>query len=92
MLITLSEVKQYLRVTFDDDDALLEQLLTTAQELCMAVARLEDGEELSAGANQMRIGILYAVAYLYEHREEADHHDLVMTLRNLLSSVREGVF
>ncbi|MBQ1362611.1 MAG: phage gp6-like head-tail connector protein, partial [Oscillospiraceae bacterium] len=45
MLITLAEVKQYLRVTYDDDDALLEQLLTAAQELCMAVARLEDGEE-----------------------------------------------
>ena len=29
---------------------------------------------------------------LYEHREDADHHELVMTLRNLLSSVREGVF
>jgi hypothetical protein len=35
---------------------------------------------------------LYALGYLYEHREQADHHDLVMTLRNLLSSVREGVF
>ena len=36
--------------------------------------------------------VLYALGYLYEHREEAGHHDLVMTLRNLLSSVREGVF
>ncbi len=36
--------------------------------------------------------VLYALGYLYEHRELADHHDLVMTLRNLLSSVREGVF
>lgn len=40
----------------------------------------------------LRTGILYALGYLYEHREEADHHDLVMTLRNLLFSVREGVF
>jgi hypothetical protein len=36
--------------------------------------------------------VLYSLGYLYEHREQADHHDLVMTLRNLLSSVREGVF
>ncbi len=35
--------------------------------------------------------VLYSLGYLYEHREQADHHDLVMTLRNLLSSVREGV-
>ena len=40
----------------------------------------------------LRIAILYALGYLYEHREEADHHDLVLTLRNLLFSIREGVF
>ena len=40
----------------------------------------------------LRTAMLYALGYLFEHREEADHHDLVMTLRNLLSSVREGVF
>jgi len=39
----------------------------------------------------LRIAILYAVGYLYEHREEADHHGLVLTLRNLLSAIREGV-
>ena len=36
--------------------------------------------------------VYFSLGYLYEHREEANHHDLVMTLRNLLSSVREGVF
>ena len=39
----------------------------------------------------LRVGVFYTLGYLYEHREEADHHDLVMTLRNLLFSVREGV-
>ena len=39
----------------------------------------------------LRIGVLYALGYLYEHREEADHHDLVLTLRSLLFSIREGV-
>ena len=92
MLVSLAEVKQYLRVTFDDDDALLEQLLTTAQELCMAVARLEGSEEESAGANQMRVGILYAVAYLYEHREEADHKALTISLRSLLTDIRREGF
>ena len=38
-----------------------------------------------------RVGVFYTLGYLYEHREEADHHDLVMTLRNLLFSIREGV-
>ena len=39
----------------------------------------------------LHIGILYTLGYLYEHREEADHHDLSITLRNILSSIREGV-
>lgn len=55
----------------------------------------ESGVEASAtltrNRNLMRIAILYTVGYLYEHREEADHHDLVITLRNILFSIREGV-
>ena len=39
----------------------------------------------------MRVAILYALGYLYEHREEADHHGLTLTLRSLLFGIREGV-
>lgn len=47
--------------------------------------------ELTAARNLMRVAIYYALAYLYEHREEADHHKLSLTLRAILSSLREGV-
>ena len=40
----------------------------------------------------IRVAILYCLGYLYEHRQEADHHDLDLTLRSLLCSIREGVF
>ena len=30
--------------------------------------------------------------YLYEHREDANHNDLAITLRALLSDMREGSF
>ena len=48
-------------------------------------------DEMKAMRETMRVGILYAIGYLYEHREEADHHDLVLTLRCLLFVLREGV-
>lgn len=32
------------------------------------------------------------VAYLYEHREEADHHALTLTLRSLLFGSRKEAF
>ena len=38
----------------------------------------------------LRVAILYALCYLYEHREEADHHALMLTLRSLLFGIREG--
>lgn len=47
-------------------------------------------DEMKGIRDLIKIAILYSTAYLYEHREEADHHDLVMTLRNILFSVREG--
>ena len=34
---------------------------------------------------------LYAVAYLYTHRENADHNALLLTLRAMLFAQREGV-
>lgn len=47
--------------------------------------------ELTAARETMRIAILYALGYLNEHREDADHHALTLTLRSLLFALREGV-
>ena len=47
--------------------------------------------ELTAARETMRVAILYALGYLFEHREDADHHDLLLTLRSLLFALREGV-
>jgi len=38
-----------------------------------------------------RVAVLYALGYLYEHRDEADHHALMLTLRSILSAIRKGV-
>jgi hypothetical protein len=38
------------------------------------------------------VAVLYALAYLNEHREEADHHALTITLRNLLFGERDPKF
>ena len=88
MLITLDEIKNYLRVDFDDDDALLTALLASGQQLCMDVART-DYAIAFAEAENAKVAVMYAAAYLYEHREEADHHALTLTLRSLLFASRE---
>lgn len=48
------------------------------------------GEEQAAVRETMKVAVLYAVGYMFEHREEADHHALVLTLRSILFAVREG--
>ena len=90
MIVNLDEMKGYLRVDFDDDDALIENFVTTGQNLCADIARLSV-DELGAIPSS-KIAVMYAVAYLYEHREEADHHQLVMDLRSLLFGVRKPGF
>ncbi len=91
MVVTLEEMKNYLRVDYEDDDALLTGLIGAAQNLCMDVARTEDKTVFAAEENA-RIAVMYAVAYLYEHREEADHTALTLTLRALLFGIRKEGF
>ena len=92
MLVTLEEAKQYLRVDFDDEDTLITHLIQTAQRLCMSIVREDDEEAFEQNYLEARIAILYSIGYLYEHREEADHHALTLTLRSLLFGVRKEAF
>ena len=103
-LISLDEAKEYLRVDSADEDAVISSLLLSAELLARDIGRLtdetwsavnadpgkDDSAELISLRASLRIAVLYSLGYLFEHREDADHHDLVMTLRNLLFSVREG--
>ncbi len=92
MLLELEEVKNYLRVDSDEEDDLVSGLSQSAETLCMDVARIADAEEFAALGDTAKTAVLYATAYLYEHREEADHHALTLTLRSLLFGVRKEGF
>ena len=101
-LISLEEAKGYLRVDTADEDAMIGILISAAERLCADVARLSDEKwevvrsdtedaSLLPIRETMKVAILYALGYLFEHREEANHHDLVLTLRSILFAIREGV-
>ena len=91
MAVTLEEMKNYLRVDYDDDDALIESMVRASEKICMDVERMDSVDEFYAVENA-KMAVLYAAAYLYEHREEADHHAMMMTLRALLSGSRKEAF
>ena len=75
----------------NEDDELIETLIETAERLAKDVSRLND-IEFDENANIVRIAILYAVAYLYEHRENANHRNLTLTMRSMLFGVRKVMF
>ena len=91
MVVRLDEMKNYLRVDYEDDDLLLRGIMEQAQQICMDVARMSDEDEFE-DQPVAKIAVMYAVAYLYEHREEADHNALVISLRSLLFGIREPGF
>ena len=102
-LVTLEEAKTYLRVDSADEDAMTGILLSAAERMCVDVARLTDEKWAAVNSDTedtsltpiretMKVAILYALGYLYEHREEANHHQLTLDLRSLLFGSREARF
>lgn len=91
MQVTLEMAKSYLRVDSSDDDALINGLIVSAETLVREVTRLND-EELLPYKEIVEIAELFTIAYLYEHREEADHKNLTETVKYLLFPIRKEVF
>ena len=89
-MVTLQEVKQYLRIDFEDDDTLLLSLISTAKQLVMDVGRMDE-ERFLEQEDVVRSAMLYQVSYLYENRNTADFSKLTLTLRAMLFAQREGV-
>ena len=90
-MVALEEAKQYICVDSADEDEFISGLLETGETLCADVARM-DVVELESHLPMARIAVLYAAAYLYEPREQADHGELVQTLPSLLFGIRKEVF
>ena len=87
MIVTLKEAKNYLRVDHSDDDALIRQFIHTAETLCEGTLRKPvEPLPINKGA------ALFTVAFLYEHRENADMDELTRMLRYILATEREVAF
>lgn len=89
-MITLKEAKNYLRVDYDEDDKLIQNLLSTAKQLVMDVGRMSE-EDFSVNEDTVRTAMLFALGYLYENRSNPDYHKLTLNLRSILFAQREGV-
>lgn len=91
MLSDISLVKSYLRVDSSDEDEFILQLMNTASSLVCDISRKTE-MELEEYGKVIDTAQLYVIAYLYEHREDANHKELVNTVKHLLFSVRKEAF
>ena len=89
-MITLKEAKNYLRVDYDEDDKLIQNLLSTSKQLVMDVGRMSE-EDFSVNEDTVRTAMLFALGYLYENRSNPDYKQLTLNLRSILFAQREGV-
>ena len=90
MAISLKEAKKYLRVDHNDDDTLIQKFLNSGTTLVKDTLRVTD-EEFEYNA-LIKETILYAVAYQYEHREDADMELMTKNIRYALSAERKAAF
>ena len=91
MTVTLNEAKQYLRVDSSDDDTLIQSIINGAVNLCADSARQTTEAYIARTDSKSLIALLYVIAYLYEHREEADHAKVKLDLRAMFDD-REAKF
>lgn len=91
MIIPLKDMKKYLRVEYEDDDALIRDLENAAEKLVADILRADNINTLKKD-DFVRTAVMYATAYFYEHREEADREKLTTSLKYLLSGIRGVVF
>lgn len=89
-MITLKEAKNYLRVDYEEDDKLIQNLLSTSKRFVMDVGRMSE-EDFSVNEDTVRTAVLFALGYLYENRSNPDYKKLTLNLRSILFAQREGV-
>jgi uncharacterized phage protein (predicted DNA packaging) len=88
VVVTLADTKAWLRVDSDAEDALIEGLIETAEELVEGILRfsLSEFEEVP---EPVKHAIYYAVSKLFEERNELNTKELTEVLKALLFTYRK---
>lgn len=87
MVLTLEEVKLYLRVDGDKENTLITSFIITAEEICEGILRYPISE-FTTVPETVKQAVLYAVASMYEKRENFEVQDVIETMIKILFSYR----
>lgn len=87
-MVTLEEVKLYLKVDGDEDNALISSFINTSEELCENILRFPLSELFTIPESIRQAG-LYCIANLYEKREDLNMKEVINVMIGLLSPYRK---
>lgn len=88
MIVSLEEIKLYLRVDGDEENTLITNFIITAEEICEGILRFSLSE-FAEVPETVKQAILYTVANMYEKREEVDMKEVLNVVTRLLFSYRK---
>lgn len=88
MTVTLEEMKLFLKIDHDTEDALITSFIMTAEEMCQGILRYPL-TDLSNIPETVKQAIYYAVSCFYEQREKADLKAILEVLKTLLFNYRK---
>ena len=87
MIVSLEETKIYLRIDGDEENTLVTNFISTAEELCEGVLRFPLSE-FAEVPETVRQAVLYLVASMYEMRETINMKEVLDVVTRLLFTYR----
>jgi len=83
MVVSLEETKLYLRVDGDEEDTLISNFITSAEEICEGILRYSISE-LTTVPETIKQAVLFTVANMYEQRETFQASSVLEIVSRLL--------
>lgn len=91
MLLKIEEVKNYLRIDYDEDDNLLQSLMVAAENyLNDAICNLKEHLEKEEFKERAKILMYVIIQDWYDNRESGESKDFNYTIRSMMTQLQAG--
>ena len=88
MVVSLEEIKLYLRVDGEEEDTLISTLINVSEDLLEGILRYSVSE-FEVVPEIVKQAVMYSVANMYEKREDYDAKEVIDIMTKLLFSYRK---
>ena len=88
MVVSLEEIKLYLRVDGEEEDTLISIFINVSEDLVEGILRYSVSE-FEVVPEIVKQAVMYSVANMYEKREDYDAKEVIDIMTKLLFSYRK---